>query len=87
MDDEGRPVAQQDSEPVGGLRPTTTWDEGEVVHDRVGVLLPTDLPAGEYQILVGMYRPESGERLPITIAGKAEPLGTGSIPLAVIQVR
>lgn len=87
LDGEGRLVAQQDSEPLGGLRPTTTWLAGEVIHDRVGVLLPTDLAAGDYQIVVGMYNPEGGDRLPVTVIGEPVPSSTDSIPLTVIQVR
>jgi hypothetical protein len=29
----------------------------------VGVLLPADLPPGEYQLLVGMYDPDTLDRL------------------------
>ena len=87
VDDEGRLVAQQDSEPMGGFQPTNRWLAKEIVHDRAGVLLPTDLAAGEYHLLVGMYRPESGERLPATVAGTPEPSSTDSIPLATIEVR
>lgn len=28
-------------------------------------MLPKELPSGEYQLVVGMYDPTSGERLPI----------------------
>jgi hypothetical protein len=87
LDGEGRLVAQQDGEPVGGFRPTTTWLAGEVIHDRVGVLLPTDLAAGEYQLVVGMYHPESGDRLPVILVGEPTSVSTDGIPLATIQVR
>lgn len=65
VDDSGQPVAQRDSEPLGGSRPTTTWNVGETVTDRVGLLLPTDLLPGDYELLVGMYDPETLERLPL----------------------
>jgi hypothetical protein len=87
LDGDGRLVAQQDGEPVGGFRPTITWLAGEVIHDRVGVLLPADLAAGEYQLLTGMYHPETGERLMVTDTGGEDPISTDSIPLATIQVR
>ncbi|HNS50256.1 MAG TPA: glycosyltransferase family 39 protein [Anaerolineae bacterium] len=69
VDDQGRLVAQQDSEPVGGSRPTTSWAAGEVIRDPIGILLPPDLPEGEYRLAVGLYRPGTGERLPVSGPG------------------
>jgi hypothetical protein len=65
LDREGEIVAQRDSEPVGGLRPTSGWGIGEEIWDNYGIILPKELPSGEYQLVVGMYDPTSGERLPI----------------------
>lgn len=56
---------QRDSEPVGGLRPTTTWKPGETVQDNYGILVLPGTPPGDYQVEVGMYSPETGERLPV----------------------
>lgn len=72
VDDQGRLVAQQDSEPVGGSRPTTGWTAGEVIRDPIGILLPPDLAAGEYRLKVGLYRPGTGERLEVSGQGAAE---------------
>ena len=55
LDQNGQLVAQRDSEPVGNLKPTDRWEVGETVIDNHGVLLPADLPAGEYQLLFGLY--------------------------------
>ncbi len=60
---DGQIVAQADSAPAGGTRPTSGWVEGELIVDRHGLLLPDDLPAGEYQLLAGMYLPATGDRL------------------------
>ncbi|NPV67739.1 MAG: hypothetical protein HPY64_11385 [Anaerolineae bacterium] len=49
------PPAQHDSEPGGGLAPTTTWTPGATVIDRHGILIPADLPPGEYTLAVGVY--------------------------------
>ncbi len=65
LDGEGRIVGQRDSEPVGGSRPTSGWRIGEEILDNYGIMLPKELPSGEYQLVVGMYDPTSGERLPI----------------------
>jgi 4-amino-4-deoxy-L-arabinose transferase-like glycosyltransferase len=65
VDGNGQLVAQRDGEPLGGSRPTTSWEVGEEITDRVGLLLPPDLPPGEYDLLVGMYDPETLDRLPV----------------------
>lgn len=64
-DKQGRLAAQQDSEPDGGSRPTTGWTPGEVIRDPIGILLPPDIQTGEYRLTVGLYRPDTGERLTV----------------------
>jgi 4-amino-4-deoxy-L-arabinose transferase-like glycosyltransferase len=90
LDEDGQLVAQQDSEPVGGSRPTTSWSPGEVIEDRLGILIPPDLDGGEYQLVVGMYRPDTGERLPVRDVGDGmsdDTIAGDSIALDKIQVR
>lgn len=65
----GEIVAQADSPPQVGLYPTHWWDAGERVADARNVPLPPDLPAGLYRVLVGLYLPETGERLPLVGSG------------------
>lgn len=82
---DGRPAAQQDSEPQGGLAPTDAWVAGTAVVDKYGLLIPPELPAGDYPLLVGLYRlDDPTQRLPIT-----SPTGeTGDAwPLLTLQVR
>jgi hypothetical protein len=74
LDGNGQLVAQTDSAPVGGLRPTSSWEEGEIIVDRHGLLLPDTLPPGEYELLAGMVLPETGERL-VVRAVDGEALG------------
>jgi hypothetical protein len=64
-DEEGQILAQWDSQPRGGAYPTSLWDKGEVVKDEHELILPEDVPAGEYQIAVGMYLLETMQRLPV----------------------
>lgn len=84
LDEEGRLLAQRDSEPVGGSRPTTTWAPGEVVVDNYGVLLSQDLPPADYHLVVGIYLPSTGERLSV-LNDEGEVAGD-SIPLASVHV-
>ncbi len=69
LDSSGRLVAQNDSEPIAWHSPTDKWQLGEQYTDRHGILLPSDLPSGEYVLEVGMYR-YSGERLKIAAKGE-----------------
>ncbi len=62
VDSTGRLVAQHDGIPGTGQRPTSGWAAGEEVGDRHGLLLPTAGP-GELTILVGLYDPDTGQRL------------------------
>ena len=65
LSQEGELVSQRDSEPVNGFRPTTTWQPGESITDRYGLWLPANLREGDYQIRLGLYHSETGERLPV----------------------
>jgi hypothetical protein len=71
------PVAQQDGQPVGGLKPTTTWVPGQAVLDRHAVILPTHLDEepGQLDILVGLYDPATLERLPVDGGGDSVLIG------------
>ncbi len=81
LNEQGEKLAQRDGQPVLWLRPTSTWQPGERIVDRYGLLLPDDLPPGEYRIAVGLYDAASGQRLPVS-AGP----GDFAIELGPIQV-
>ena len=51
----GNLISQRDSEPGGGLALTTTWQPGQVVIDNHGLLIPSDLPPGQYYLQLGLY--------------------------------
>jgi mannosyltransferase len=75
---DGRPVAQRDSEPGGNLKPTTIWPPGETISDNHGLLIPADLPPGDYTLLLGLYDlADPAARLPVggeTAVNNALPL-------------
>ena len=69
---------------MSGLLPASAWTEGVDVVDRHGILLPGDLPAGAYRLLIGLYDPASGARLPVesedgVVFDGALPLGTVTV--------
>ena len=79
LDGGGRLVAQEDTLPVGGQRPTTGWLPGEVVRDAHRLGIPTGLPAGRYALIAGMYDARTGQRL--------ETVGGGLVRLMEVIVR
>lgn len=67
LDADGEWAAGQDGQPLGGLYPTSYWEPGEVIVDARE--WQPDLPPGVYQLQVGLYQLQTGERLPAAGAG------------------
>jgi hypothetical protein len=65
LDAEGQNVAGWDTMPRQNTFPTTEWPVRRVIDDVHRVLLPPDLPPGEYRVALGMYYWPTGERLPV----------------------
>ena len=59
----GENVTQKDQPPLMGAYPTSLWDPGELLADLIDVPLPTELPAGEYDVVIGLYDFQTGQRL------------------------
>jgi hypothetical protein len=68
LDASGRLVANGDAPPLGGGYPTSLWEPGEEIEDAYQVVVPADL-RGPARLLLGLYRPDSGERLPLDRGG------------------
>lgn len=83
VDAQGNLVAQADSPPQNGRYPTTILEPGEQILDTHLFTLPEGLPGGKYQILIGVYHPETGLRLPaINMSG--ERLSNDAAPLSKV---
>lgn len=65
----GEIVTQQDGPTGGGegkqVYPTSLWDKGEIIADKMVIPLPKELPAEEYQLVTGLYNLADGMRLPV----------------------
>jgi hypothetical protein len=61
--------AQADAYPA---LPTTSWLPGEFRSDSVALDLPASLPAGSYDLLLGLYDEGTGIRLPVRDDGGAD---------------
>ncbi len=59
---DGTLLAQADAPPAGGAYPTSLWDSGEIIADERAVPLPQE---DDYSVWVGLYQPDSGQRLPL----------------------
>jgi hypothetical protein len=59
----GNIMAQKDNLPVDGFHPTTKWELGEIVRDQYDLVISPGAPPGQYQLEIGMYLAETGERL------------------------
>jgi hypothetical protein len=79
VDEAGKMWGQKDNPPVDGFYPTSRWEVGEIVRDQYDILISSETLPGEYQIEVGMYLAETGERL--EAIGKEGAWPGNSIPL------
>lgn len=62
---DGFPTSGADSLPRNGAYPTPAWEVGEDVIDPHRIFVPYGALPVEYHIDVGLYRAETGERLPL----------------------
>ncbi len=67
LDRNGKSIAQQDQQPQAGNYPTSIWDTGEQIRDDYTLPLPPNAPLAQYHLELGMYRQDTGERLPIRL--------------------
>ncbi len=82
----GALAAQADVMPRGWAYPTSQWRVGEIVPDEITLSLE-GVPAGEYTLWVGVYRPDTGERLSIEIISPALTTRDGRLMLPGRVVR
>ena len=65
LDANGQLWTQKDNPPVRGSYPTTEWRVGEAIVDKYDIVIPPDAPAGQYELVVGLYDATTGQRLPL----------------------
>ncbi len=57
--------AQQDKRPINDYLPTSKWLPGQTMKDEYRLFIPYGTPPGTYHLVTGLYRPETGQRLPV----------------------
>ena len=70
---DGTIISQLDRVPVDWLRPTSGWRPGEVLTDPYHLAVPKELAPGTYSLYVGMFDPDTWQRLSITYQGETQP--------------
>jgi uncharacterized membrane protein len=63
LDNRGNILAQGDREPANGWLRTDRWNTGDITPDQYLLELDSGVPLGDYQIIVGLYDSNTGERL------------------------
>jgi len=85
LDADGVLRAQRDQPPGNGAFPTTGWLAGEVLTDTYRIASPVDLQPGRYALMLSMYDPVTGARLPVT-AVDGNPVGD-ALRLTTVEVQ
>jgi 4-amino-4-deoxy-L-arabinose transferase-like glycosyltransferase len=76
---------QSDGRPVCWTYPTNDWRPGQIIADQHAIYITPDIPTGTYQILAGMYLPDTGARLDVLDeAGKPV---ANSVKLTTVRIR
>jgi hypothetical protein len=82
IDEQDKTLAGHDDRPMGGRYTTLAWLPGQLVPDEHPIALPAELSAGLYRLRVGLYRPETGDRLPVADSqGQELPGGFVILPI------
>jgi len=69
LGEENRIWAQKDSWPKGGDAPTSTWEPGQTIGDEYELVIHPDTPPDVYDVEIGLYLAETGDRLRIVGQG------------------
>ncbi|MEZ4771408.1 MAG: hypothetical protein R2844_23710, partial [Caldilineales bacterium] len=86
VDAQGNVVASLEEEPLQGRYPTTRWRDNELVRDRHRLAVPASTPPGSYQLIVGVYRAQTGERLQAR-SGLLGPRASDHASIKQIEIR
>jgi hypothetical protein len=75
LDGQGDLVGSGDGPPLNGAFPTSLWQAGDHVVDDHAITTEGRLLPGTYAVEVGWYDPNTGQRLPVSVAGELYPSG------------
>ena len=72
LDPQDQVIAQRDVELGGSRQPNDLGTAGQEAADSLGVLVRPGTPPGRYRLIVAVYRPQDGSRLPTTVDGQMQ---------------
>lgn len=83
-----RILAQEDTFPFYGHYPTMLWKPGRPFEEVHRIRLPSDLNVPLVRLTVGLYRYETGERLPAFAPNGArfQAGGLDAIPIGIVNI-
>lgn len=84
LESDSGPIAQADGVPVCWSYPTDAWRPGQIIADQHAITLSPDIRPGDYPLEIGLYLPDTFERLDVLDAA-GNPAGT-SVTLTVISI-
>ncbi len=85
LGEENRIWAQEDSWPLDGKSPTSTWQPGQTIVDEYELTIYADTPADVYDVEIGFYLAETGDRL--RIVGEGGRLLDDRVLLSKVRVK
>jgi len=85
LGEENRIWAQKDSWPMDGDAPTSTWEPGQTIADEYELTIYPDTPADVYDVEIGFYLAETGDRL--RIVGEGGRLLDDRVLLSKVRVK
>jgi 4-amino-4-deoxy-L-arabinose transferase-like glycosyltransferase len=65
LDSRGALASQADQPPAGGAYPSSLWDPGEIIMDKLRLPRPAQASGAPFDLLVGLYNLPTGERLAV----------------------
>lgn len=63
--EDGGQIAANDSPPMNGAAPTSSWSPGDIITDTRAIEIPADAQPGQYDVIIGWYQYPSFERLKV----------------------
>jgi hypothetical protein len=65
------------------------WESGRYPITELPLAIPANAPVGDYRLLIGLYDPATGQRLPLEAPTKADPAldGPDALLLSTIEVK
>jgi hypothetical protein len=85
LGEENRIWAQKDNWPKNGGAPTSTWEPGQMIVDEYELTIHADTPPDVYDVEIGLYLAETGDRL--RIVGEGGRLLDDRVLLSKVRVK